>query len=94
MNKIKRWWLVRLHNNRAKNVWWTYRRWSNYPIRDRHELYLSNVAIPRAEEELNQIRRKLGLCEVEMVSFKWYEKSGPEFFDGKQLHWNWQDILL
>lgn len=91
--KIKLWNLKRLHNAYAQDVYYAYARWSNYPVRDHYEIYLSNVALPRAENKLNVVRAKLGLQPVEMVNYKWYEQTGRNY-GGKQLHFDWKDILI
>jgi len=91
--KLKKWNLKRLHNIYANNVYYAYVRWSNYPIRDHYELYLSNVVLPKAEDKLNEIRVKLELEPVEMVAFKWYTQSSNQRI-GKQLFFNWKDILI
>ena len=91
--KLKKWNLKHMHNIRAGNVYYAYVRWSNYPIRDYHELYLSNEVLPREEGKFNEIRVKLGLEPVQMLNAQWYIK-GSDNRIGKLLFYNWKDIFI
>lgn len=82
-----------MHNIRAGNVYYAYVRWCNYPIRDYHELYLGNVALPREEGKFNEIRVRLGLEPVQMLNAQWYIK-GSDNRIGKLLFYNWRDIFI
>lgn len=89
--KLKLWNLKNLHNIRAKNAYYAYLRWKNYPIRDYHELHLSNVVVPAAEDKLNAVREELGLVPVTILNWYWYTKDSINI---NPLYLDWKKIFI